>query len=481
MVGCRGGHHDELSGLLDQVGWSISRLAHEVNREVGAGYVSRTTASEWVNMSRVPRPPLPTVIAYVLSQAAGRVVAVKQLWPRAASSSDWLPADAGTQVSWDLQGTKALINSWLPSGGTVFEGDRRSFMALSGVALTAPAWQYVNHVKDVPARGMFEQVLGASDFSSPKVSSASLEYFHSLIGAFRRMDDIAGGSAENLRQIGGAIETVMQYLDAGSFTDPGIARTLLEVLAKLSQIAGWMAFDAERHGLAQLYFRTGLQAAHNVGDHGLGAHILSFMSYQATHRQQLTEARDLADASVRAAAKAHPLVQTVAMTRVAHAHAAVGDLYGFQTASAQVRRLFEQAQRAGGGPEYLYWLDPTAADTYQGHSMLLMTLARPQQAKARLAEAERLLASEVHQQGPDRPRDAVFFGAWLARVHVRRGDLHQGLNLAQAAIDRVPAVASPRSRQVLFDLDKDLANLRSDRNLPEVRELRKQLRPALAA
>lgn len=481
MLGGRGGHHDELSGLLNQAGWSISRLAHEVNREVGAGYVSRTTASEWVNCSRVPRQPLPAVIAHVLSQAAGRVVAVKQLWPRTASSPAWLSADAGTQVSWDLQGTKALINGWLPTGGTVFDGDRRSFMALSGVALTAPAWQYVHHVKDLPAMGTFEQVLGSPGFSAPKVSPASLEYFRSLIGAFRRMDDMDGGGPENLLQIGGVIEAVTRYLNTGSFTDPGIARSLVEVLANLSQIAGWMAFDAQRHGLAQRYFRTGLQAAHNVGDHGLGAHILSFMSYQATHRQQFIEARDLADAAVRAATKAHPLVQTVAKTRVAHAHAAVGDAYGFQAASAQVRQLFEQAQRAGGGPEYLYWLDPTAADTYQGHSMLLMVLARPQQAKARLAEAERLLASEVHQQGPDRPRDAVFFGAWLARAHVKRGDLHQGLQLAQAAIGRVPAVASPRSRQVLFDLDKDLANLRSDRNLPEVRELRKQLRPALAA
>ncbi|MGH3546189.1 MAG: hypothetical protein ACRDPW_09735, partial [Mycobacteriales bacterium] len=173
------------------------------------------------------------------------------------------------------------------------------------------------------------------------------------------------------------------------------------------------------------------------------------------------------------------LVQTVAMTRVAHAQAAAGNPYGFQQSSERVRQLFEHAQDVGDGPDYLYWLDPTAADTYRGHSMLLLTLARPQQAKTRLVEAARLLASEVNQQGPDRPRDALFFGAWLARAHVKRGDLHQGLGLAQTAIRRATTVSSPRSRKVLCDLDKDLAHLWAGRKLPEVRELRKQLRAAL--
>ncbi len=470
-----------LASLLEGVGWSVARLAHEVNREMGVGYVSRTTVSEWINSSRVPRQPLPTLVAHVLSQATGAPVAVSQLWPGVARSPLCVAADDGTWVSWDLQGTKALISGWLANGGDVFDSDRRVFMAVSGTALTAPAWQYVGQIGNVPQPGAFEKVLGASGFSDTKVSPALLEYFTSLIGAFRRMDDLDGGSKENLKQIGIAIRQVNGYLHNGAFTEKGTAQSLVSTLATLAQIAGWMAFDAELHGLAQRYFRLGLQATHSVNDHGLGAHILSFMSYQAAHRNQPHEASALAEAAVRAAGKAHPIVRTVAMTRVAHAHAITGNVYGFQSASAHVRQLFEQAQQSGGRPSYLYWLDSTAADTYQGHSMLLLSLLTPRSARSQLDEAERLLAAEVDQTGPDRPRDALFFGAWLARAHIKKGDLYRGLGLAETAVDRMSAVASPRSRKVLQDLDHDLSNLRQSRNLPEVRSLRQRLQSALVA
>ncbi len=76
MVVGSSGRNGALAALLGELGWSVARLAFEVNREMGEGYVSRTTASEWLNNSRVPRQPLPSVAAHVLSQAKGSTVAV---------------------------------------------------------------------------------------------------------------------------------------------------------------------------------------------------------------------------------------------------------------------------------------------------------------------------------------------------------------------------------------------------------------------
>ncbi|MGH9643162.1 MAG: hypothetical protein ACRD3Q_12145, partial [Terriglobales bacterium] len=53
-------------------------MAREINREIGQAYVARSTASEWLTISRIPRQPLPTVIANVLSQACRRKIAVPQ-------------------------------------------------------------------------------------------------------------------------------------------------------------------------------------------------------------------------------------------------------------------------------------------------------------------------------------------------------------------------------------------------------------------
>ncbi|HKR48317.1 MAG TPA: hypothetical protein VJT72_01845 [Pseudonocardiaceae bacterium] len=143
--------------------------------------------------------------------------------------------------------------------------DRRSFMAVSGAALTVPAWQYIAHMKDTPQLEEFDRVLGAR-YSTTKATPASIEYFNSLIGTFRRLDDVEGGSEENLKRISATIGQVAHYLTHGTFTDRGLTREMTGVLAQVSQIGGWMAYDAEHHGLAQRYFRTGLHAAHSIGD-----------------------------------------------------------------------------------------------------------------------------------------------------------------------------------------------------------------------
>jgi hypothetical protein len=467
-----------LAGLLDGLGWSISRLADEVNRELGTGYVSRSTASEWVNNFRVPRQPVPTVVAHVLSQAGGEHVAVSYLWPGVRAASGWAAADDGMQVPWDLHGTKVLLNHWF-TGGTVFDVDRRNFMAVSGAALTVPAWRYVEHLRDVPQPGVFDQVLGGR-YSDTKVTPGLVDYFNSLVGTFRRMDDLEGGSAENLKHVRQAVGQLTAYAKDGTFTQAGLSRQLVGVLAQVSQIGGWMAYDAERHGLAQRYFRTGLQAAHSVGDRNLGAHILACMSHQAVDRNRPGEAVELAHAAMKSAQATHPLVRAVVMARGAHAYAANGDLYGFRSATDQVATLLEQAHTTGGGPQYLYWLDPAMANTVQGLSMLRLTLKTTRQATSQLNEAERLLAAETSQHCHARPRDAYIDGAWLAWVHVKHGDLHKGLSIAETALNYRDSVSSSRARTVLGNLDKDLSNLRTGRHLPEVRALRKQLQPALA-
>ena len=67
-----------------------------------------------------------------------------------------------------------------------------------------------------------------------------------------------------------------------------------------------------------------------------------------------------------------------------------------------------------------------------------------------------------------------------ARTHARRGDLHKSLSVAESAINCMGSISSPRTVKALRDLDQDLANLRSSRNLPEVRSLRSELQQVLA-
>lgn len=481
MTDRRYGHRNAaLAGILEILGYSASRLVDEVNQEMGAGYVLRSAASEWIDHFRVPPQPLPTVIAHVLSQALGAPVSVSYLWPDEASASTrWVASDKDMQVPWDLTGMKALVNSWLPKGEAVLGMERRSFMAVSGAALTAPAWQYVQHLhSEVPPVGVFDQVLGAAH-SRTKVSPATVEYFGSVIGALRRADDVEGGSEENLKYAGGAVSQVVDYLNNATFTESAVARNMLGVLAQLSQISGWMAYDAERHGLAQRYFRIGLHAAHSQGDHELGAHILASMSDQAACRNQPGEAVELAEAAVKAANRAHPLVRAVVTARLANAQAAGADVYGFHCRSDEAMKLLGQAHIAGGGPQYLYWFTPAMAEAFQGWALLLLARRQQRSPQSQLDQTQRLLAPV--RTGADNPRDAFFLGAWLARAYVKHGDLYESLRVADTIVDRIPSMASTRTRKVLRGLDNDLANLHSGQDLPGVRTLRKQLQPAFTS
>ncbi|MGH3812919.1 MAG: hypothetical protein ACRDUV_10740, partial [Pseudonocardiaceae bacterium] len=88
--------NEMLGTLLAELGWAPSRLAEVVNGLLGPGYVARSTVSEWLHQDRVPRDPLPTVVAHLISDALDREVSVAQLWSgRAQPAEFWVPADAG--------------------------------------------------------------------------------------------------------------------------------------------------------------------------------------------------------------------------------------------------------------------------------------------------------------------------------------------------------------------------------------------------
>jgi hypothetical protein len=58
-----------------------------------------------------------------------------------------------------------------------------------------------------------------------------------------------------------------------------VDRRLFAALAEIGQLAGWMAVDAGRHGLAQRYFFTALRAAH----------VLAGLAFQAATREHAAD------------------------------------------------------------------------------------------------------------------------------------------------------------------------------------------------
>ncbi|HKR48519.1 MAG TPA: hypothetical protein VJT72_02865, partial [Pseudonocardiaceae bacterium] len=163
---------------------------------------------------------------------------------------------------------------------------RRHFVFLTGAMLTAPAHQWLVHDPGPLVSGL----------AGRRVSMELADRFIAMIGELRAMDDVAGGGAV-LSLAEQQFGMVTDLLDRASYDEP-TGRKLYIALAELGRIVGWSTYDAGQPELTQRYNIVALRAAHSAADRLQGAHILSFMAYQATRQGRPAEAVTLIDTAV---------------------------------------------------------------------------------------------------------------------------------------------------------------------------------------
>lgn len=479
--------NEVLATLLAELGWSPSRLAEVVNGLLGPGYVARSTVSEWLHQDRVPRHPLPTVVAHLISDALDREVSVERLWSgRARRAEFWAPADSGLQVPWTAAGTVSVLDDWLRHAGGSIGLDRRTFLAVSGAALTAPAWGYVDNL--VARNASFAALADAR--RSITVTPAMVDAVAATTAGIRNLGDGEGGHDDNLRFAHHHLTWVAMLLRQAQFTSGSVADRLLTEWAQLAQLAAWMANDAGQHGLSQRYFTSGLRSAHTAGDRSVGAYLLACMSQTAVHRGRLDDgvdlgcaARDaveLANAAHEAARSTPAVVRAVAASAFAQAQAAVGNARGFHSAADEARALLDTPGALDSLPPYLAWFWPANLESCLAQGALTLAAATSRDCRGLLDDAATVLGRTATDPAGT-PRNAVFQSAWLSRAHVAAGDLDRAVPAGQAALRRLPTVRSRRCALLLQRLESDLAALPPGRRPAPVRSLHDQLRATHAA
>ncbi|MCZ4100768.1 transcriptional regulator [Streptomyces sp. H39-C1] len=460
-----------LVACLEELGWSPKILARKLNRVFGPGTVAESAPYHWRDTSALPRSPLPAMAAYVLSQDLGRVISVAELWQgRAADSPMLVPADTDLARPWTVQGLGSIVEDWV-LGGLV---DRRRFLAISGSGLIAVVAQYLD---GTAGRGTYTRRMASASGADPLIDQ--VEHHLPLL---QMLDDEHGG-ARHLPYVGAQFRAVGLLVHDGGHSETVLTR-LVRALAEIGQLAGWMAFDAADHGLAQRYFVTALRAAHQVNDLPLCAHILADLAFQAASRGHPADAIALGEAARRASDAAPLAVRASVLSRLAYAYAAAGRAADFARTRSTARELIE---RRGGGedePRWMYFLTDNHLDCQAGYSLIQM--GRTQQrdgsnasAKSVLTQGSDLLETGAHQvvRGDPSQRRGLFEGAWLALGHSARGDLELACQVGQAAADRLDVVRSPRSTALLQQLAADLR--RRQRN-PYVSSFLPVLEQALA-
>ncbi|MFJ9392463.1 carph-isopro domain-containing protein [Nocardioides sp. NPDC101246] len=437
----------DLAAALNELGWSPKMLARRLNREFGTGTTAASAPYHWRDKGMVPRAPLPALTSHLLSQELGRVVSAAELWQgKAGDGAPLLAAGCGLDRPWTMPDLEEIVDDWV-RGGLL---DRRRFLAISGAGLTAIVANYLDGTA-----GLGTMVAT----SSTRLIDPLVDQVEQNLPLLQALDDMHGGG-HHLSYVSAQFRAIGLLLSGGGHSAPSHKR-LLQALAELGQLAGWMAFDAAEHGLAQRYFVTALRAAHQVDDRPLCAHILADLAFQAASREHATDAIPLGEAAQRSAQHAPAAVKASVLSRLAYAYASGGEEDSFRRTADEARETITLAN-SSDAPRWMYFLTENHLECQAGYAMIqlgrLTSSNGTTSSKRLLGDGASLLASGEHaaQLGGASDRRALFEGAWLALGHSTRGELEQACAIGELAASRLASVRSPRSVSVLKELSRDL-------------------------
>ncbi|WP_198287111.1 helix-turn-helix transcriptional regulator [Frankia sp. QA3] len=271
----------------------------------------------------------------------------------------------------------------------------------------------------------------------------------------RRLDDILGGG-ETYDLYRAEYEATSAIVQSSGY-DEATGRALLSILAEQAQQAGWAAFDAGNQAEASRLYKESHERAVAAGDSPLAGNALAYLAYQ-TGETDRRAAVKLAIKSCQVAGPDAPsTVRALLRTRLAWAHANVGNAREVERAlTAAEAALAEDDERPQ--PDWAAWVDHNEVSIMTGRCWA--ELRRPLRAVPVL---ERVLGSfdEAHA------RDKSLYLSWLADAYLTADEIEQAASVAGRVLDLSAGVASARPRQRIMPA---LRRLDLHRSLPRVRE-----------
>ncbi len=426
-----------LERLLARAGWTPENLGarcNELAATLGLGvYGHPRNARRWVYAPKgrpvpaVPREPWPSLVCHLLHQRLGEPVTLESLGWNAAAPLRYVPADDGLDQPWNSGGAVAALAEVVDADSM----ERRQFLALTGVTLTAGAHQW-----------LFDPARVAASVMGKRVDHAVVDDLERVADARRRIDDAIGGGAL-LRAVREDLRLVVSLLANAAYTE-AVGVRLHAVAAEFGRLAGWLAFDSEQPALAQRYYLAALRAAHVSGDRAIGANILGFMSAQAAKSDRPCDAVTLAESALAVESSLSPAVAGSVYGRLAVGAAQVGDA---SAARRALDKTFELQARVVSKhePSWIYWFSEAEAQSLAGRSLLAL---------GRFPEADRHLRRAVASLDPAFARERALWLARLATARLGMGRVDQAFVTANEAATMIRRLDSPRDRRVLADFRK---------------------------
>ncbi len=449
-----------LADRLAEAGWSQAQAAaafvrvavESETRELQG--ISRSHIAMWIQGTR-PSGQAPHILCETLSRRLGRRLTLAEIGlegeptERTDRSSDW-SVDPLTVLA--------------ELGSDDLDMHRRKILATAaysvvGLALPADSWWAA-----APAEARNRPAV-----SSRKVTSADIDDLRNLTTFFSARDQQRGG-ASGRSALAGHLRYEAGPLLGSKFATDQMRRETYSAVAEMTYLAGWMAFDASKHRIAQRYLTLAARIAAEADDGPLSGHILRALAHQAVDLGHPRHALDLADASMSRDRYGQASYREKALLAIVHARAlaAGGDRAGTLAAISRAERDLSRADNDA----------PNRVDFFQEASLAhetacaLRDLGQPRDAEIHFQRSVATRRSQLYAR-----THSVTLG-YLGAVQVQQGRLDEACATWSQALDAMSGVHSGRARGVIVRMQSNLSPVRQ-RGGRHVAELDRRTRDML--
>lgn len=450
-------HHpqnDRLRTLIRDAHMTYADLARAVRRAAAEiGVVRRTNSSavaHWVAGTMPDEQTVP-LLAEVLSRRLGRQVTPLDMGmqPR---------VDAGQELGLSLETDPVESLAQLARADL----GRRAFLANAAYSVAAAALP-LSSVTEARARTARARAGG-------RAGKPEIDAVHEMTQMLIEVDERHGGPHGR--------KAVVQYLtsDVASLCQARFATTeqhreMLSAAADVAYLAGWKAYDAGEHSLAQRYYLQTYSLATDAGDPVQAAFVLRVMAHNGIDVERPEYTVDLAERAWELVkSRTGPATQALYLVALARAHA-------YASNPTVARRELDQAWQAvlnGTDAELprharLWGTPRSRVASHTAKSLALLS-------DYGAAEKSHLRAARSYLK-QDRPRIGGLSLASAAKMQFRQGHVEKACMSWNRALDVLDGVTSARVSKTFTGVRKQLDAPRIQ-GVQAVAELRDRLAAA---
>jgi transcriptional regulator with XRE-family HTH domain len=426
--------NERLQALIQEAGCSNAGLARRVNMcgtEHGLDLrYDKTSVARWLR-GQQPRGRAPGIVAEALGRKLGRAVSIDEI---GMANGRNLATGIGLHFAPTVLGAiEQVCELWRSDVG------RRDFLTGSTVAASALVEPSRDWLITRPDQGVARtggSRVGMSDVEAVKATTQALTDL-----------DHRFGSGHVRPVVVHYLNSVVSGLIAGSYRE-SVGRELFSAVARLTELAGYMAVDTGQPGLAQRYYIQALRLAQAAGDRAYGGYILaSSMSHLAASLGNPREIAQLARAAQEGArGQVTPTVEAMFHAAEARGHALLGDARTFAAVAALALDAMDRSAPDQDPP----WI------AHFDHAYLADELAHCHrdlgQAEPAARRAEEALAAHPATRTRRRAIDLLL----LADSQVRQRELDAACHTGEEAVALLSGLRSNRGAEYLDDFRRRL-------------------------